>query len=223
MFWRFGGYANISTIDTLLDKPDTTLEELLDDPDLLQELKQHNAKLIEYVREENVLRRLLEYIIAPRAYGGDDAVEQEGDGSSAPGPAGRSGTERFDFHGASDEEREKEERARLKYANVACEILSSDTRSIIDTLMENQQHLRQFWTFLKRNAPLDPLEAGYFTKVNENLLDKKTEEMVAFLKTMDDAVGDMLRHVDCPVVMDLLLKIISFEKAEGGQGIVDVS
>jgi len=30
MFWRFGGYANISTIDTILDKPEFTLEELLD-------------------------------------------------------------------------------------------------------------------------------------------------------------------------------------------------
>lgn len=230
MFWRFGGhYANISTIDTLLDKPDATLEELLDDADLLQELKQHNAKLIEYLREENVLRRLLEYIVAPKAGETDDTAEQEGDGeshrdrSSTSGGLQRSGTERFDVHGASEGEREKEERARRKYASVACEILSSDTRSIIDTLMENQQHLRQFWTCLKRNCPLDPIEAGYFTRVNENLLDKKTEEMLAFLKTMDDAVGDMLRHVDCPVIMDLLLKIISLEKAEGGQGIVDVS
>ncbi|KAI9779662.1 MAG: hypothetical protein M1816_003450 [Peltula sp. TS41687] len=227
MFWRFGGYANISTIDTLLDKPDATLEELLDDADLLQELKQHNAKLIEYLREENVLRRLLEYIVAPKASDTDDAAEQGDDGasrggaSSASAPSQRSGGVRFDTHGASEEEAEREERARRKYANVACEILSSDTRSIIDTLMENRQHLRQFWICLNRNPPLDPIEAGYFTKVNENLLDKKTEEMLAFLKTMDDAVENMLRHVDCPVVMDLLLKIISLEKVEGGQGIID--
>ena len=31
----------------------------------------------------------------------------------------------------------------------------------------------------------------------------------------------MLQHVDSPMVMDLLLKIISLEKADGGQGIVD--
>src|SRR3954453_7942271 len=66
MFWRFGGYANISTIDTILDKPDVTLEELLDESDLIQELKQHNTKLIEYLREDKVLERLLEYVIAPK-------------------------------------------------------------------------------------------------------------------------------------------------------------
>ena len=46
MFWRFGGYANISTIDTLLDKPDVTLEELLDESDLIQELNLSAAKTI---------------------------------------------------------------------------------------------------------------------------------------------------------------------------------
>jgi SIT4-associating protein SAP185/190 len=65
MFWRFGGYANISTIDTLLDKPDVTLEELLDEPEIIQELKQLNTKLIEYLREDHVLKRLMDYVTAP--------------------------------------------------------------------------------------------------------------------------------------------------------------
>ena len=49
MFWRFGGYANISTIDTILDKPDFQLEDLLEESDLIQELKQHNTKLIKWL------------------------------------------------------------------------------------------------------------------------------------------------------------------------------
>jgi SIT4-associating protein SAP185/190 len=49
------------------------------------------------------------------------------------------------------------------------------------------------------------------------------EEMLDFFKSLDNVVPDMLQHVDCPVIMDLLLKIISLEKSEGGQGIVDVS
>jgi SIT4-associating protein SAP185/190 len=89
-------------------------------------------------------------------------------------------------------------------------------------LMENQPLLRRFWDFLKLPPPLDPLQASYFTKVNEALLDKKTEEMLDLFKSLDGAVKNMLQHVDSPMVMDLLLKIISLEKAEGGQGIVDV-
>lgn len=221
MFWRFGGYQNVSTIDTLLEKSDATLEELLDDADLLQELKQHNAKLIEYLREEHVLHKLLQYIVSTKPF--REAGPGQPDGPDASSPATRRNLGKLRADEMTDEEREKEEKTRLKYANIACEILSSETRSITDTLMEKQDFLREFWRFLEREPPLDPLEAGYFTKVNETLLDRKTEEMLGFIKTMDDVVGHMLRHVDCPVVMDLLLKMISLESAEGGQGIVDVS
>jgi SIT4-associating protein SAP185/190 len=215
MFWRFGGYANISTLDTILEKPDVTLEELLDESDLIQELKQHNTKLIEFLRDEKVLRRLLEYVIAPKPAPlpprvpkkdghSDDEGEDEGDRM------------------ALEAEREKSEKARLKYAYVACEVLSSEAWSLLESLMQNIDHLRTFWSFLERSPPLDPLQASYFTKVNEVLLDKKTEEMMAFIKSLNGIVPRILKHVDCPMIMDLLLKIISMEKCEGGAGIVDV-
>ena len=210
MFWRFGGYANTPTIDTLLDKPDTTLEELLDDSELLQELKQHNAKLIERLREENVLHRLLRYIV----------VLDEEDPSTASGSKDVA-TRSAELNGIGEVERERE-MTRLKYAGIACEILSSEARTITDTLMEHQEYLREFWRFLERRCPLNPIGAGYFTKVVESLLEKKTETMLAFIKSMDDVVWHMLRHVDCPFVMDLLLKMISLENTESGQGIIDV-
>ena len=222
MFWRFGGYANISTLDTILDKPDVTLEELLDESDLIQELKQHNTKLIEYLRDENVLRRLLQYVVAPKADDPPDA----GDHGAAPGGRAEPSEPELPRPESRDrepteEERDRDEKLRLKYAYIACEVLSSDTWSISEALMENREHLRSFWRFLGRRAPLDALQAGYFTKVNETLLDKKTEDMLDFYKSIDGVVRDMLHHVDCPMVMDLLLKIISLEKAEGGAGIVD--
>lgn len=228
MFWRFGGYANISTLDTILDKPDVTLEELLDESDLIQELKQHNTKLIEYLRDENVLRRLLEYVVAPQANSDEDEGNPSEDGGAGAGAAhdtveNEKGPKLIMIEkDMSEEERDKLEKARLKYSYVATEVLSSETWSILETLMENQQHLREFWEFLRRPPPLDNTTAGYFTKINETLLDKKTEEMLEFFRSLDNGVPTMLQHVDCPVVMDLLLKIISLEKAEGGQGIVDV-
>ncbi|TAQ86313.1 hypothetical protein B7494_g5369 [Chlorociboria aeruginascens] len=220
MFWRFGGYANISTIDTILDKPDVTLEELLDESDLIQELKQHNTKLIEYLREDKVLERLLEYVVAPKlevptTQEPGDVDEEEQDGLKGKERSfSRSPT------GPEDDEDEREKK-RNRYAYVAAEILSSENWSISESLMENQALLRKFWGFLNLAPPLDPLQASYFTKVNESLLDKKTEEMLDLFKSLDGPVKSMLQHVDSPMVMDLLLKIISLEKAEGGQGIVD--
>jgi len=219
MFWRFGGYANISTIDTILDKQDFTLEDLLDEGDLIQELKQHNTKLIEYLRDEPVLEKLLEYVVNPKL---EPVATPEKDQSDDGNPTirlpfGRPRSSSTD----NDNGDEEQEKKRNRYAFVAAEVLSSDNWSIYEALMECQPMLRKFWDFLKLPAPLDPLQAGYFTKVNESLFDKKTDEMLELLKSLDGAVQNMLRHVDCPMIMDLLLKIISLERTEAGQGVVE--
>ena len=204
MFWRFGGYSNISTIDTLLDKPNVKLEDLLDESDLIQELKSHHTKLIEFLRDDDNLHALLQYVIAPPT--SPAPVKSEDDYEGEP---------------VLDAEQDEAEKKRLKYAYISCEILSCETWSITEALMANTAHLTEFWGFLRKSPSLEPLQAGYFTKVNECLLEKKTEEMLDFFKSLPSIVGAILQHVDCPMVMDLLLKIISLEKAEGGAGIVD--
>ncbi len=214
MFWRFGGYSQISTIDTLLDKPNVKLEDLLEESDLIQELKSHHTKLIEYLRDETNLHALLHYVIAPGPKPNSHEVETDEKGK---------GLATYDEEEPEpmDEEQEKSEKKRLKHAFVACEILSCETWSITESLMANTPYLTEFWDFLRRPAPLDPLQAGYFTKVNETLLEKKTEDMLDFFKSLPGIVPAILQHVDCPMVMDLLLKIISLEKSDGGAGIVD--
>jgi SIT4-associating protein SAP185/190 len=225
MFWRFGGYANVSTLDSILDKPDVTVEELLDESDLIQELKQQNSKLIEFLRDDNVLERLLKYIVAPKVDEAEDETPEPEEESGNPlnnlfGKKRRSRSKSVEK--VEGEEESKEEKQRMKYAYVSCEVLSSDVWSIAEALLDNREALRKFWEYLKLDAPLDPVQAGYFTKVIESLFDKKTEEAIEIMKSIDNVVADMLKHVDCPTVMDLLLKIISLERNEGGQGIVDV-
>lgn len=227
MFWRFGGYANISTLNNILEKPDVTLEEVLDEADLIQELKQSNSKLIEFLRDENVLRKLLEYVAAPqtpRPEEDDDGEDSENEPvqEKSLSPFRRKEKKEKSKRQEEFEEWDKADKARAKNAYTSCEVLSSETWSILESLMENQQLLRTFWDFLRRETPLDPTEAGYFTKINETLLDKKTEEMIHFLQSLDGIVPAMLNHIDCAAVMDLLLKIISMEKSEGGFGVVDV-
>ncbi|EEH20909.1 hypothetical protein PABG_03140 [Paracoccidioides brasiliensis Pb03] len=240
MFWRFGGYANISAIDTLLEKADVSLEEVLDESELMQELKQHNTKLIEYLRDDNVLKRLLDYVISPSLIDDEDGHEDEGEEDKGK----RKEVEYNELHDSQEqgeekgqqssalnptplssgldfEELENAEKSRLKYSYIACEILSSNSWSIIESMMLNEGYLRDFWRFLWRKAPLDALQSGYFTKVNEVLLEKKTEEMLAFIKSLDGVVPTLLQHVDNPMIMDLLLKIISLERMEGGQGVVE--
>lgn len=229
MFWRFGGYANISTIDTILDKPDFTLEELLDESDLIQELKQHNTKLIEYLREDHILEKLLEYVVAPKL----EVVESAAASATSPSDDVKGKNRLLPFtrpravsrepEPTDQEDEEEQEKKRNRYAFVACEVLSSDTWSIYEALTENRAIIRNFWGFIKRPAPLDPLQASYFTKVNESLFEKKTEEMMVLFRSFESPVPNLLRHVESPMVMDLLLKILALDRSEGGQGIVEVS
>lgn len=228
MFWRFGGYASISAIDTIFDKENFQLEELLEESDLIQELKQHNARLIEYLRAPKVLEALLEYVVAPKlepvAVPENENEDEAGNnGGSSKGvkislPFARNRASSW----ATDSPEEDAEKKRNRYAYVAAEILAAENWSMYGAIMQNDDLLRNFWQFLKRPAPLDPLQASYFTKVNEALFDKKTDEMIELLKSMDGVVSDMLCHVDSPMIMDLLLKIISLERTEAGQGIVEV-
>ncbi|KAG0268497.1 hypothetical protein DFQ27_006562 [Actinomortierella ambigua] len=63
MYWRFG-HQNASVIDHLLESGNVSLEELLEQDDLIQECKTQNPRLIEYLRDPNVLQQLLGFIIS---------------------------------------------------------------------------------------------------------------------------------------------------------------
>ncbi|ODV83128.1 hypothetical protein CANARDRAFT_181507, partial [[Candida] arabinofermentans NRRL YB-2248] len=61
-FWRFtSNYA--SRVTKILEKPDFELEELLDEQETIPELLASNSKLIEYLREPEVLEALVDYIV----------------------------------------------------------------------------------------------------------------------------------------------------------------
>ena len=154
MFWRFGGDANVSPINTILENPDVTLEDVLDESDLIQELKQSNSKLIEFLRDDNVLRRLLELVTAeqsprPEEDGEDEESEDDSIREKSMSPFRRKKKEKSQRQ-EEIEEWEKTDKARGQKAYTACEVLSSETWSILESLMENQQLLRTFWDFLKR-------------------------------------------------------------------------
>lgn len=101
--------------------------------------------------------------------------------------------------------------------------MSSEVWSIAEALIENKDLLGEFWTYLDRPPPLNPLQAAYFNKVNEQLLDKKTEEMISLIQGIPDIIRKILKHVETSAIMDLLMKIMSMEKSEAGSGVVDVS
>ncbi|KAL6117099.1 ppp6r2 [Pungitius sinensis] len=102
-----------------------------------------------------------------------------------------------------------EERMRFKFPNIACELLTSDVSIINDKLGADESLLEVLYRFLEQDPPLNPLLASFFSKTIGNLIARKTEQVISFLKKKEGFIGLVLKHIDASAMMDLLLRLIS--------------
>nr|XP_021494647.1 serine/threonine-protein phosphatase 6 regulatory subunit 2 isoform X2 [Meriones unguiculatus] len=102
-----------------------------------------------------------------------------------------------------------EEKVRFKYPNTACELLTCDVPQISDRLGEDESLLNLLYDFLDQEPPLNPLLASFFSKTIGNLIARKTEQVIMFLKKKDKFISLMLKHIGTSALMDLLLRLVS--------------
>ncbi|XP_028304805.1 serine/threonine-protein phosphatase 6 regulatory subunit 2a isoform X4 [Gouania willdenowi] len=102
-----------------------------------------------------------------------------------------------------------EEKSRFKFPNIACELLTSDVSIINDKLGGEESLLEMLYHFLEQDPPLNPLLASFFSKTIGNLIARKTEQVITFLKKKEGFIGLVLKHIDASAMMDLLLRLIS--------------
>ncbi|XP_054444309.1 serine/threonine-protein phosphatase 6 regulatory subunit 1 isoform X2 [Pteronotus mesoamericanus] len=102
-----------------------------------------------------------------------------------------------------------EERLRYKYPSVACEILTSDVPQINDALGADESLLNRLYGFLRSSGRLNPLLASFFSKVMGILINRKTDQLVSFLRKKDDFVDLLLQHIGTSAIMDLLLRLLT--------------
>lgn len=102
-----------------------------------------------------------------------------------------------------------EERLRYKYPSVACEILTSDVPQINDALGADESLLNRLYGFLQSSGCLNPLLASFFSKVMGILINRKTDQLVSFLRKQDDFVDLLLQHIGTSAIMDLLLRLLT--------------
>ncbi|XP_073706128.1 serine/threonine-protein phosphatase 6 regulatory subunit 2 isoform X2 [Garra rufa] len=104
---------------------------------------------------------------------------------------------------------DREEKMRYKYANVACELLTCDVSLINDKVGGDESLLNTLYSFLEQKSPLNPLLASFFSKTIGSLITRKTEQVISFLKSKEDFIGQVLKHLDTSAMMDLVLRLIS--------------
>ncbi|XP_044943499.1 serine/threonine-protein phosphatase 6 regulatory subunit 2 isoform X7 [Mustela putorius furo] len=108
-----------------------------------------------------------------------------------------------------------EEKVRFKYPNTACELLTCDVPQINDRLGGDETLLNLLYDFLDHEPPLNPLLASFFSKTIGNLIARKTEQVIQFLKKKDGFVGLVLKHLGTSALMDLLLRLVSCVEPAG--------
>ncbi|XP_058684140.1 serine/threonine-protein phosphatase 6 regulatory subunit 2-like isoform X2 [Poecile atricapillus] len=96
-----------------------------------------------------------------------------------------------------------------RYPNTACELLTSDVPQINDKLGGDETLLNILYDFLDHEPPLNPLLASFFSKTIGNLIARKTEQVISFLRKKDKFLSLVLKHIDTSAMMDLLLRLIS--------------
>ncbi len=128
-----------------------------------------------------------------------------------------------DENGAeSESETETPQQMRQRRAQVSAEILSTKVWSLADAFMESTHLLQKLWEILDFPAPLSLQSATYFMKINEYLLNVKTDEMISFIKQQSNLVERFMGHIDNPPLMDFLLKVISTDKVDHPTGVIDL-
>ncbi|KAL0946479.1 hypothetical protein HGRIS_012696 [Hohenbuehelia grisea] len=119
---------------------------------------------------------------------------------------------------------EGDEKGQFKYPYVATEVLCSEIWSIVETCVEHrEQLLRPFWETVLDRSPEDmktqTVMASHFAKVNAVFLNKKPTEMLAFIQAQSSVVERILRHIETPSFVDLLVRIIQLD--ERGTGVLE--
>uniref|UniRef100_A0A4W3J8H3 Protein phosphatase 6 regulatory subunit 1 n=1 Tax=Callorhinchus milii TaxID=7868 RepID=A0A4W3J8H3_CALMI len=102
-----------------------------------------------------------------------------------------------------------DEKVRYKYPNISCEILTADVMHVNDALGEDEGLLSRLYGFLQNDSTLNPLLASFFSKVMGILINRKSEQIVDFLRKKDDFVALLLKHIGTSAIMDLLLRLLT--------------
>lgn len=180
MFWKYNQLP--LQIDTVLFKEDTTLDEVLDQENVLQELKSQNKKLIEFITRDDIINQLVGLVI-------DEPSE------------------------------ELEDAEKYQRPNLACEVLTTDI-PIVNERLSNKALLMKLYSFLERDPPLNPLLASFFSRTLSMLICRKADQnwysyqftclqFLEFLKTKENSLSLLLKHLDTSAIMDLTLKLIT--------------
>lgn len=103
--------------------------------------------------------------------------------------------------------------SQYRHANIACEVLTSHLSMLSDRLSLDAVQMNRLCDFLKKDPPLNPLLASYFSKTVEMLLERSPKQdcylyhivclrVLDFFKSRRDFLPNLLRHMSTSAIAD---------------------
>ncbi|KAK9917462.1 hypothetical protein WJX75_004564 [Coccomyxa subellipsoidea] len=181
--WRVSTYAQQTPVDAILDKGHVILEDLLEIDDLAKEARVVNGRLMAYLKKQDTLRQLLEYLVAR---------------PPAPKTGQQSSQEQTD--------------ARTKHTLAACEVLCSLAEEVPGALAGNNDLLHLLFSATGSPTSLDCALAGYFARLVGILLTRCAEQMLAFLEATRGIVDSLLEHLDTAGMAETFVRIVGADE-----------
>lgn len=99
---------------------------------------------------------------------------------------------------------------QLKHAYVACELLTSENKSISAAIVTDDNAMAKLFASLERADPgtLEPLVAVHFSKIVIALLKTSNAQLVQKLSVRPSFLPVILKHMDCAALAELLVRIL---------------
>lgn len=108
----------------------------------------------------------------------------------------------------SEPENDSDEKTKFYRSYISCELLSSDTSIITDTLANDSILISQLWSFVRTREEINPLLASFFSKVVQILLNRRPNLVLEYLKDHPTLIDDLIFHIDTSAIMDLIYRIV---------------
>ncbi|XP_063675350.1 serine/threonine-protein phosphatase 6 regulatory subunit 3-like isoform X2 [Bolinopsis microptera] len=108
----------------------------------------------------------------------------------------------------SEPQDESDEKTKFYKSYISCELLSSDTTLITDTLANDSTLISQLWSFVRTHEEINPLLASFFSRVVQILLNRRPNLILEFLKDHPSLIDDLIFHIDTSAIMDLIYRIV---------------
>lgn len=86
--------------------------------------------------------------------------------------------------------------------------LNSSTPDLVEVVADSESLLDRLWLILDQEAPLNSLVASFFSRTMHNILQRRAEKVMIYVRQREGLLDKILKHLDTSAIMALLVSFL---------------